>query len=389
MYAVNNANLTIYLFLQFNFYFHLINKPKPLNNKDITRVMGLMSGTSLDGLDICVVDFEKNNNSYKFEIVQSETIEYKSDWKNKLKNAFYLSENELKDLDEEYGSYLANQINFFIQKNELKHTIDLIASHGHTVFHQPQNKITIQIGDGKIIQQLTKINTINNFRITDVLLGGQGAPLVPVGDFYLFNQYQACLNLGGFSNISFDFNHERIAFDIAPCNLPINILTDKYYNLPYDDNGNIAQSGIVNADLLNELNHLRFYQLNNPKSLGFEWLNDTFLPIVFKCNDKPENLIRTITEHVAQQLTETFKKYNLSTILVTGGGAKNKFLIDLLQNENVEISIPNENIVNFKEALIFAFLGYLNLKNSINTFKSVTGATSDSIGGIRHFVHQQ
>jgi anhydro-N-acetylmuramic acid kinase len=206
----------------------------------------------------------------------------------------------------------------------------------------------------------------------------------------LFSTYQACLNLGGFSNISFDQNQKRIAFDISPCNLPINQLCKKYFNLDFDKNGDVAESGKLIDALFNELNAIPFYSQSPPKSLGYEWLTNSFMPIVEAYSDhKPENLIRTVTDHVGFQISEAFRNSKIQEVLVSGGGAYNKYLINYLKRGGTKIVIPSAEIVEFKEALIFAFLGYLNLNNSINTLKSVTGASEDSMGGVRHFGHQQ
>lgn len=352
-----------------------------------TGVIGLMSGTSLDGLDCCYVEFAQNGNEYLFRNLQTKSNPYSIFWRNKLKDAFYLSPQMIAALDVEFGQYLAEKTNLFIKEQKLESKVELIASHGHTVFHQPHKGITVQIGSGKIIHELTQLNVINDFRILDVELGGQGAPLVPVGDHFLFHEYSACLNLGGFSNISFEKNNQRIAFDISPCNLPLNIFMTKYFEKDFDEDGNLSASGQIIEALLNELNSISFYKQTFPKSLGFEWLTNQFLPIVEKyTNHAAIDILRTITEHIAKQIVAVLELYAIPNVLVTGGGAYNSFLLNRIKAlTKSKIVIPEKNIVEFKEALIFAFLGYLNLKNTINTFKSVTGAKEDSIGGKRHF----
>lgn len=355
-----------------------------------TGVIGLMSGTSLDGLDICYVEFTHINANYQFKNLVAKTISYSDDQKSELKHAFFLDTEKLKILDLKFGKFLATSTLNFISENNLHNKVELIASHGHTVFHQPQNGITVQIGSGAELNEITKIKVINDFRVKDVQLGGQGAPLVPVGDRFLFSQYQACLNLGGFSNISFEQGNDRIAFDISPCNLPINQLCKKYFNLEFDRNGDFAQSGNLIDSLFDELNTITYYTQTHPKSLGFEWLTNSFMPIVEKYqSQKPEDLIRTITDHVGFQINSALTNNKIKEVLVTGGGAYNQYLINYLKKGNAKIVIPSSQIVEFKEALIFAFLGYLNLNDSINTLKSVTGASEDSMGGVRHFSHQQ
>ncbi|MBK9190859.1 MAG: anhydro-N-acetylmuramic acid kinase [Crocinitomicaceae bacterium] len=355
-----------------------------------TRVIGLMSGTSLDGLDCCCADFYQDNTGYQFKIIAAKTFTYSVFWKNKLQQAFYLPPEKLAELSAEYGLFLSECVNQFQKEFKLENGIDLIASHGHTVFHQPAKGITVQIGDGEILNKKTGIRVINDFRIKDVQLGGQGAPLVPVGDHFLFSDFDACLNLGGFSNISFIHNNERIAFDIGPANLPLNILCQRFFNCDFDRNGEISKSGNLLEDLRSELNDLNFFKIQPPKSLGFEWLKEEYLTVIEKyIHENPADLITTVTQQVADQIIKVTENYHLKSILITGGGAYNDNLINYLKKSNIQIIIPSPEIVEFKEALIFAFLGYLNLNNSINTFKSVTGAREDSTGGIRHFGHQQ
>lgn len=346
-----------------------------------------MSGTSLDGLDICYAEFERLDNKFVYKNIAAKTYPYSASQIALLKNAFYQNENTLKQTDIEFGKHIAQVCLNFIKEFQLEDKVNLIASHGHTVFHQPEKKITKQIGDGKTIRDITKINVINDFRIKDVMLGGQGAPLVPVGDHYLFSEYQACLNLGGFSNISFVHNDARIAFDISACNLPINIFSKRFFDLDFDRDGLIATKGETIPDLFSELNDLSYYKKSPPKSLGFEWLNSEFIPIVEKyLMHPPENVISTITSHLSYQIKKVFNLYKIKNVLVTGGGAYNKKVIVDLMNDETEIIVPSSEIVEFKEALIFAFLGYLNANNSINTFKSVTGASENSMGGVRHYL---
>jgi len=355
-----------------------------------TGVIGLMSGTSLDGLDCCYVEFATKNGGHQFRNLVAKTYPYTHTWQSDLKNAFYLQPSALDELDRVFGIFLAANTNEFITEFNLNGKVELIASHGHTVFHDPSKKQTVQIGNGSQLNLRTGIHVISDFRIKDVQLGGQGAPLVPVGDHFLFSEYPACLNLGGFSNISFVKNDQRIAFDIGPCNLPINQLCKKHFGIEYDKNGTLAAEGKIIPDLLDALNALPFYRQNPPKSLGFEWLNASFQPLLNQYTaEDPRNLIRTVTQHVGLQILDILEKNALKKVLITGGGAYNNYLVNLLKTGNTEIIIPPAEIIEFKEALIFAFLGYLNLNDTINTFKSVTGATSDSIGGIRHFGHQQ
>lgn len=338
-----------------------------------------MSGTSLDGLDLCCVKFEFP--SLEFEIIHAETISYSDEWIFKLKNSIYLSGLDLTKLDADYGFYLGQKVNEFIDKNQIKN-IDLISSHGHTIFHNPKEKYTLQIGNGAAIFAETNIKTICDFRTQDVALGGQGAPLVPIGDEKLFGEFDACLNLGGFSNISFKKENERIAFDVSPFNLILNYLAEKL-GLKYDKDGNLARNGTVNHSFLGELNSLEFYKLNHPKSLGIEFCIENIFPLIEKSNLKTEDLLATFTEHFAQQISQIFNENQLKNVLITGGGTKNKFFIESLKSKTeTKIIIPEEKIIDFKEALVFALMGVLKSESEINVYKSVTGATKNHSSGV-------
>ena len=340
--------------------------------------IGLMSGTSLDGLDICYAKFQ-NITNWEFEILKTETIPYSPEWKNRLQNAILLSAEDLLVLDKEYGFYLGEKTQEFISKNNIV-DLDFIASHGHTVFHQPQRKFTLQIGDGRAIKLTTKKPVIYDFRSQDVLMGGNGAPLVPIGDELLFSQYDACLNLGGFSNISLQKNHQRIAFDISPVNVVLNYFAEKL-GKNYDVNGDFARNGAINFKILEELNTLTFYQKPAPKSLGVEFVNSEIFPLL---KDKiPENIIATFTEHIAEQIAKVFNDNQLKTVLVTGGGTFNTYLLEKIREKSqTELIVPDENIINFKEALIFAFMGVLRLRNEVNVLCSATGSSENHCSGI-------
>ena len=341
------------------------------------RAIGLMSGTSLDGLDICFAEFEKKD-TWQFQILKAETLPYSSDWENKLRNSIHLSAADLLELHSHYGFYLGQRTKEFIQRHQLEN-IDLIASHGHTVFHQPHRKFTLQIGDGRAIKMETGIPVLYDFRSQDVLMEGNGAPLVPIGDELLFSKYNACLNLGGFSNISLTSEGKRIAFDIAPVNIVLNYLAQQM-NENYDENGDLARKGEVNEILLNQLNSLDFYQQAHPKSLGVEWCHQSIFP---KLKDiAPLEALATFTEHIAQQIAQIINKYQIKNILITGGGAYNTFLIEKLKAKTEsEVVIPEKQIIEYKEALIFAFMGVLKMNNEINVLSSATGSLADHCSG--------
>lgn len=345
----------------------------------VYKAIGLMSGTSLDGLDICFTKFWKENSSWKFEILKAETIAYPEILEEQLRNSIHLSSQDLLALHSEYGFYLGQITNDFIKKNQLT-DVDLIASHGHTVFHQPHRKFTLQIGDGRAIKIQTQVPVIYDFRSQDVLLGGNGAPLVPIGDEHLFSDYDACLNLGGFSNISFKINEERIAFDIAPVNIILNKLAQEF-NQNYDENGDLAKKGNINPQLLEQLNSLDFYRQSHPKSLGIEWCNDTIFPLFSEIDSL--DVLATFTEHAAEQISKVFNIHQFKKVLFTGGGTYNHYLIEKIKSKTqTEIIIPEKQIIDFKEALIFAFMGVLRLNNEINVLASATGSLHNHSTGI-------
>ncbi len=347
-----------------------------INNR--MRIIGCMSGTSLDGMDLAFCQFSEQEGIVVFEIIKAKTYSYSSTWKKRLKSSMRLSALELLILDKDFGELTAELICEFIEEFRLK-DIDYIASHGHTVFHQPEQQLTLQIGNGISIAEGTNISVINDFRSLDVALGGQGAPLVPVGDRQLFSDYDYCLNLGGFSNVSFEKNGQRIAYDIAPANLVFNFFAEKL-GVEFDENGSLGEKGELDYDLLRRLNRIAFYEQSYPKSLGKEWLDAEFLPII-SSQMKNADILRTLYEHVAIQVATVLVKENSKT-LITGGGAFNGFLIKLIREKShSEIIIPNNEIIDFKEALIFDFLGYLRIKNRVNVLKSVTGAFRDSCSG--------
>lgn len=340
--------------------------------------IGLMSGTSLDGLDICLAEFEKKD-QWTFQILKAETLPYSPDWERRLRTAIDLSADDLLELNSDYGFYLGQQANEFIRKYELKN-IDVIASHGHTVFHQPQRKFTLQIGDGRAIKLETNLPVIYDFRSQDVLMKGNGAPLVPIGDELLFSEYSACLNLGGFSNISFSSNGKRIAFDIAPVNIILNEFAQQL-GKSFDDSGELARKGKVDEEVLNRLDSLDFYKQSHPKSLGAEWCHQYIYPILK--NTETTDALATFTEHAAQQIANVINKNNIKDILITGGGAYNSFLIEKIKSKTkAGIILPEKKIIDYKEALIFAFMGVLRMNNEINVLSSATGSTTDHCSGI-------
>lgn len=349
--------------------------------KNFYNVIGVMSGTSLDGVDLAHIEFSTQNNKWNFSILESETVGYSPDWISKLKNAVDFSQEELKQLNQEYTKLLASIIADFIAKHKIT-DLDAACSHGHTILHQPQNGFTLQIGNLPEIATLSQQTVVCDFRVQDLQLGGQGAPLVPIGDKILFAEYDYCMNLGGFSNVSFEENDKRIAFDISPVNTVLNFYANQL-GLDYDDKGQISKTGKCHTPLLEELNRLEFYQKKYPKSLGFEFVKETVLPIIEKFDISIEDKLHTFTEHIALQ-TALALPGKKGSLFITGGGAYNDFLIERIQHylPDLKIIIPSKKILEFKEALIFALLGVLKLRNEINVLSSVTGAKEDHSSGV-------
>lgn len=346
---------------------------------DKYSVIGVMSGTSLDGLDLAFCEFAKEDR-WNFKLITAKTIAYDNQWRKRLKEAATLGPNELSILDSDFGKYIGQQINQF--REEEKITFKYISSHGHTVHHQPQNGITVQVGSGTEIRNVTGVIVICDFRKGDVALGGQGAPLVPIGDRLLFGEMDYCLNLGGIANISFEKNEERIAFDICACNIVLNLLAEKLGS-NFDDNGSFANGGELNKKLLDELNELPFYKKPYPKSLGREDIEREVIPVFKNYEIKPEDLLRTFCKHIAIQIGKVIGgEVSNSKMLITGGGTLNLFLLKQIEDEcHLKIVVPTKAIIDFKEAIIFGFLGVLKIRNENNCLKSVTGASKDSSGG--------
>ena len=350
------------------------------------EIIGLMSGTSMDGLDIAHVKFDFNADSNdSFELLNTDTVPIPDELLQKLMDAPNFSVTQLLMLDKEFGRFLADSVTKFIdQKKIVKNSINAIASHGQTILHQPNNGFTLQIGCGSTLSYLTDINVINDFRTKDIVAGGQGAPLVPIGDFGLFSDLaEGFLNIGGFANVSFKKDDSIVAYDICPGNLPLNKLAHAK-NLAYDKNGELAKSGEINFFLLDLLNSLDYYLLDGPKSLGTEWIEEFYYPKL-KFDKEIENNLRTVVEHTAIQISNVLNSAHLNSVLVTGGGAKNGFLVERIQHYfNGELILPEQKIIDFKEAIVFAYLGALYLDKRPNALSSVTGAKKNTIGGVFH-----
>lgn len=349
------------------------------------KILGLMSGTSLDGLDIAFCHIWQEVNSWKFEIKRTKSISYSSQIQGKLKDSIFLPADELLQFHNTYGTWLGEQARTFIEKNDLE--VDYIASHGHTTHHQPENGLTFQIGSGQHLANASGKKVVCDFRTNDVALGGQGAPLVPIGDKLFFGEYDFCLNLGGISNVSFQKDGKRLAYDIGLANMVLNHITRKN-GLDYDKGGQLAKSGTINAEMFEKLNTLEYYKLPIPKSIGYEWFVEEVVPIVESTDDCMENLLCTSVNHICEQVATQIKAHcrkSKNTLFATGGGALNNFLIETLQEKlgkEVDVVITEKQLIEFKEAVVFSLMAVLRIELKTNVLSSVTGAKSDSSSGV-------
>lgn len=344
-----------------------------------------MSGTSLDGLDLAYCHLWRTPTGWDFDLKKTHSIFYSVEMRTKLKEAILLPATELLQFHNTYGTWLGERTKEFMETNHLD--VHFIGSHGHTIHHQPQKRFTFQLGCGQHLANTCGIKVISDFRSNDVALGGQGAPLVPIGDRLFFGQYDFCLNLGGISNISFERQGERLAYDIGLANMILNHITQKI-KLDYDTDGDLARKGSINQRMLEQLNNLEFYRLPFPKSIGFEWFVEKVIPIVEATEDSIENLLHTCIHHICEQIAlqvELEKNKTNNTLFVTGGGALNGFLMETLQQkltDRTKVEIPSKTLVAFKEALIFALMAVLREEVTINCLRSVTGAKRDCSGGV-------
>jgi anhydro-N-acetylmuramic acid kinase len=354
-----------------------------MDSKQKYKVIGLMSGTSLDGVDIAYCRFEKKGN-WEFSIDKAETVPYTKSWRRKLSEAHNLEAEKLAILDAAYGKFLGTLCKNFILKHKIK-SVNFIASHGHTVFHQPENGFTTQIGDGNHIHAATGLPVIFDFRSLDVAHGGQGAPLVPIGDELLFDEYDVCLNLGGIANLSLRTQKKRAAFDVCFVNMGLNYLAGKV-GKEYDQNGKLASDGEINNKLLTQLEQVYRKVKSTRPSLGREFFEKHIQPLLDRCEASDHDQLRTFTESAAREIAEAIlKSKNKPMVLCTGGGTYNSFLIYRLMElsgDDTTLIIPEDEVIKYKEALVFAFLGVLRSRGEINCLKSVTGASLDSSSGV-------
>lgn len=346
-----------------------------------------MSGSSLDGLDIAYVHLHETGGKWTFELIQADCYAYDAELANQLRHATQLNALNYQLLHTQYGHYIGQQVNQFITTHQLEHKVDIIASHGHTSFHLPAQKTTAQIGDGAAIAATTALPVVSDLRAIDIALGGQGAPIVPIGEKLLWGNYPLFLNLGGIANISYNTAQAYTAFDVCPANRVLNMLV-KELQLEYDNEGAIARSGQCNSDLLTQLNELAYYQLAYPKSLSNDFGTDVVYPLVNDAALSTADKLATVVEHIAQQIKNSLQPIannNSYELLVTGGGAHNHYLTERIQQYlqplHIKLVIPDAAIINYKEAIVMALIGVLRWREENNVLATVTGASRSSVNG--------
>lgn len=347
------------------------------------RAIGLMSGSSLDGLDIACCDFEYRDGCWIFHIPHATCAPYDDILVQRLRNAHTMSGKDMYQLHADFGHFSGQAVKDFIEKNDIQNVM-LAASHGHTIFHFPQLGFTTQIGDGAAIAAKAGLPVICDFRSSDVAKGGNGAPLVPIGDHLLFNEYRFLLNIGGIVNLTINDPDETIAFDIGCANQILNTYAQKLGH-SYDDQGKLAEQGSLNQPLFDRLNELDYYHLLYPKSLDNGYSRDVILPLVDEFNLSPYDVLHTYCEHLAFQIAkhlQPFQQNNSEKILITGGGALNKYLVERIAHyTRLQIAQADNTVINYKEALIFALMGVLRWREETNIYPTVTGAKAPSIAG--------
>jgi anhydro-N-acetylmuramic acid kinase len=356
----------------------------------VYRVIGLMSGSSMDGLDIAFAEFHENAGKWSYEILHADCYPYPEEWTYRLTKAVTLNALEYQLLHVDFGHYLGRQVNTFIEQYGLQYKVALIASHGHTTFHAPTRKMTAQLGDGSAIASETHLPVVTDLRAMDVAFGGQGAPIVPIGEKLLLGNYDYFLNVGGIANISANAE-QYLAFDVCAANRVLNMLANEA-GRDYDENGEMARKGNLNNGLLLKLDQFDYYRQPYPKSLANDFGTDIIYPMIKREGIGTNNALRTYVEHISGQIKNSIEslaksngKMQNAKLLATGGGANNTFLIERLSEKirelNVEVVVPDKSLVNYKEALIMALIGVLRWREEYNVLSSVTGAQRDSIGG--------
>ncbi|MGB0862924.1 MAG: anhydro-N-acetylmuramic acid kinase [Saprospiraceae bacterium] len=354
------------------------------------KVIGLMSGSSLDGVDLAYCEFRLNDEAIDFDLLIAETIPFDEKWMGRLQHLPTQNALTFAKTHVYFGHYLGELLNDFIERCKIEP--DFIASHGHTIFHDPDRRFTTQIGEGGAMAAITKTTVISDFRTQDIAIDGEGTPIAPAADRYLFSEYDLMMNIGGIANITCNAKGKYIAFDTSAANQVLNVLAS-FKGLEYDKNGNLAAQGKVIPSILEQLESMEYFKQSYPKSIANSWVRDRILPIFIENEASIEDRLHTAVEHIATEtavaIKGIFTKEKLPKkeyqLLVTGGGALNGFLIKKIQEKlvplRVKVEVPAPEIIEYKEAILMGLMGVLRMEERVNCFSSVTGARRNTIGG--------
>ena len=347
-------------------------------------ICGVMSGSSLDGLDMAICNIERAPfGQFDWSIERADTFSFPDALSDLLMSTYEGSASNIYSVEQEFSKFSANCIKTFIDDS----SVDYVGMHGHTIFHHPEDGYTVQIGNGQFIAHRIGIPVICEMRSKDIALGGQGAPLAPTVEKYLLSEFTAFLNLGGIANISLHQDDKITAFDITACNQPLNYLCQKHFDLPYDNEGKLAAKGKLDTDLLEKLNALPYLTMEPPKSLANTWVINDFMSIVNDHIAPHKNKLNTIVQHMAIQTAKSLENMSPETaVYATGGGVFNKFMMKCLSSQlskqGIVLEAADSMMAEFKEALLMALMAYLSVHELPNSFASVTGAKKDNCNGV-------
>jgi len=341
-------------------------------------IAGVMSGSSLDGLDIAIVHFSPNSD---WQLLWSYDIPYTPEWVSRLKNYHLLSSTEYVSLKFDFSRYIGELVGDAL--GDYSGNVDYVSFHGHTLLHLPEKGITEQIGNGGVLAAILNIPTITDFRTQDVTKGGVGTPLAPLVELNLFKGHDYYLNLGGIANITKLIDAAKLmAYDVCPCNQVLNYFSNQM-GKDYDEGGEIARSGTINKNLIDYLNSIPYFDQNPPKSLDNNWIMNEVIPN-FPAG-KIEDTLHTFCNWVAECIANEVEESKASSLMVSGGGAHNTYFMECLtsrlSSKNCELHLPSKEIIDFKEAILMSLMAYKYINGESNVLCSVTGASSDSIGG--------
>lgn len=357
-----------------------------MSSRNVYRVIATMSGSSLDGLDIAYAHIQLDPEP-AFRIVAADTFAYTDAELQVLRTVSRTGTHADDQTDQWFGAVSAAYISAFLRQLGYP-PVDLVASHGHTTLHKPSLGISQQIGDPQVMANALRLPVIARFRQADVDAGGQGAPLVPLCDQLFFSEYDACLNIGGIANISFETPQGRVGFDICGANQILNFFAEQA-GWPYDAEGEMAAAGEMDPALFDQLNAVPFLAAPYPKSLDNHFVHRAFIEPLQRAPLMLNDKLATAAHHIAYQIARVIEQqpgrraladYRL---LVTGGGAFNRHLIRLIRDHaRIQVQLPDTIIIQYKEALAMALMGVLRFQNRSNFLPSVTGASAAVSGGV-------